>query len=98
MEQPAFDAVELQYVSSAFGLACFHLRRGFGGQAGAAPPPAAPPLFFSRAIFSLASLEQGKDFTVSLPRPPVRGYELTPYLITDKILKIQNCCLNLSWE
>ncbi|HCX25910.1 TPA: hypothetical protein DHT69_03545 [Candidatus Collierbacteria bacterium] len=34
--------VELHLISSAFGLAC----------SGAAPPPAAPPLFFERAIFS----------------------------------------------
>jgi hypothetical protein len=31
-------------------------------------------VIFSRAIFSLASFEQGKDFIVSLPRPPVRGH------------------------
>ena len=49
----------------------------------AAPPPAALPLFFSRAIFSLTSFEQEKGFIVSLPHPPIRGHE-TPKLIINK--------------
>gem|GEM_PF-4784395 len=53
----------------------------------AAPPPAALPLFFSRAIFSLASLEQGKDFIVSLPRPPVRRHKNSQSAIFKLLLR-----------
>jgi hypothetical protein len=57
---------------------------------------------FSRAIFSLASLEQGKEFIASLPHPPVRGHIFSPLNCTgksrentDKVVKLhygnRNC-------
>jgi hypothetical protein len=42
-----------------------------------APTRRASVIFFAHD-FSLASLEQGKDFIVSLPHPPVRGHTKTP--------------------
>ena len=47
---PFTKNVELHLVSSAFGLACFPRLRS--GQAGAAPPPAAPPKLSARIRFS----------------------------------------------
>ena len=51
-----------------------------------APTRRASVIFFARD-FSLASLEQGKDFIVSLPHPPVRGHGISLYLFSGSSIR-----------